>query len=163
SLDPLYDVGNVIEDLTNDVSVLGVTLLGGYVHTSATSTVTVGAATLTANGDVKVTAHAVSDGEVKTISTFLGVTYVHSAGTATATIGSDATIPAGGNSTLNAHVDNTMVAKTYAATGLSTPLLATGNGLPQGPAVAVSVGHAESTSKAAVLGGATVNAGNVDV
>jgi N-acetylneuraminic acid mutarotase len=55
------------------------------------------------------------------------------------------------------------VAKTYVATGLSLPILATGDGLPQGPAVAVSVGHAESTTKAAVLGGATVIAGNVDV
>src|SRR5262249_34746298 len=124
-------------------------------ESSATSTVTIGAATLTAGRDVRVSANSVSSAQMKAFSAFLGVTWVHSAASATATVGSGANVSAGANFALTADVTNTMTAKTYVVAGLA--------GVPQGPSVSVSVGKAESTSRAVVQSGATISAGNVDV
>src|SRR5262249_27812567 len=143
------DTGHVVENLTNQLSVLGVTVFGAYVESSATSTVTIGAATLTAGRDVRVSANSVSSAQMKAVSAFLGVTWVHSAASATATVGSGANVSAGANFALTADVTNTMTAKTYVVTGLA--------GVPQGPSVSVSVGKAESTSRAVVQSGATIS------
>src|SRR5262249_1709835 len=59
------DTGHVVENLTNQLSVLGVTVFGAYVESSATSTVTIGAATLTAGRDVRVSANSVSSAQMK--------------------------------------------------------------------------------------------------
>ena len=157
ALDPQLTYASSLPSLVvGPIDLTGLAAFGGAVIAKATSHVTVGAATITADNRVSLLADSVANAELTTLGLALGLGFGSATATSDVVVGNGARITAGGDFTMAATNNNTLFVSLVSPTLIPQQTMGGGN-------VTIAVGLANTHANADLQPGAIVDAGSAAV